>query len=205
IMEDQHPEPLIIPQNNDNMNPREEPQRRRPTKRKRGKPIVMDCGQTVIAASTYQSWLKNPSVLVSKRGGMNKLQKRHDIMSSTTIANLMEMPLSALKDGLFSIVNKNIYYPAPLLDLWIKSTKPPLDSPSVRISSRNPSEPSSTSLPGDHNNDFAGYGFEETDGRLDNLFNAPVEKARTQILDNGLRVPYATPHTSSGKFGVFHL
>ncbi|PNY09031.1 sister chromatid cohesion 1 protein 1-like [Trifolium pratense] len=203
IMEDQHPEPPIIPQNNDTMNAREEPQRRRPTKRKRGKLMVMDCGQTVITASTYQSWLKNPSALVSKRGGMNKLQRRHDMMSSTKRANPWEMPLSVLKDGLFSIVNKNIYYPAPLLDLSIESTQPPLDSPSVRISSQNPSEPSSTSLPGVHNNDFAGYGFEETDGRLDNLFNAPVEKARTQILDNGVRVPYATPQTSSGKFDGF--
>jgi hypothetical protein len=48
-------------------------------------------------------------------------------------------------------------------------------------------------------------GFEEIGGRQDDLFNAPVEKARTQILDNGLRVPYATPHSSSGKFGMFHL
>ncbi|GAU28829.1 hypothetical protein TSUD_21660 [Trifolium subterraneum] len=200
MIEDQHPEPPIIPQNNDNMNARKEPQRRGPTKRKRGKPIQLDCEQTVIAASTYQSWLKNPSALVSKRGGMKKLQRRHDIMSSTKIANLMEVPPGALKDDLFSIVNKNIDYTAPILDLWIESTQPPLDSPPVRISSQNPSEPSSTSLPGVHNNDFAGYGFEEIDGRLDNLFTAPVEKARTQILENGLRVPYATPHTSSGKF-----
>jgi cohesin complex subunit SCC1 len=42
----------------------------------------------------------------------------------------MEVPPHVLKKGLFSIVNKNIYYPAPLLDSWIKSTQPPLDSPS---------------------------------------------------------------------------
>jgi hypothetical protein len=41
----------------------------------------------------------------------------------------MEVPPHALKKGLFSIVNKNIYYPAPLLDSWIKSTQPPHDSP----------------------------------------------------------------------------
>ncbi|KAK2400840.1 sister chromatid cohesion 1 protein [Trifolium repens] len=201
MIEDQQPEPPIIPQNHGNMNAREEPQRRRPIKRKRGKPIEMDYEQTVIASSTYQSWLKDTSALVSKRGGMKK--KRHDIKSSTKIGNLMEVPPHVLKKGLFSIVNKNIYYPAPLLDSWIKSTQPPLDSPSVRISSQNPPEPSSSSLPGVHNNDFAGYGFEEIGGRLDDLFNAPVEKARTQIPDNGLRVPYATPHSSSGKYGGF--
>jgi hypothetical protein len=27
----------------------------------------------VIASSTYQSWLKDPSALVSKRGGMKKV------------------------------------------------------------------------------------------------------------------------------------
>jgi cohesin complex subunit SCC1 len=42
----------------------------------------------------------------------------------------VEVPPHVLKKGLFSIVNKNIYYPAPLLDSWIKSTQPPLDSPS---------------------------------------------------------------------------
>jgi hypothetical protein len=51
----------------------QEPQRRRPIKRKRGKPIEMDYEQTVIASSTYQSWLKDPSALVSKRGGMKKV------------------------------------------------------------------------------------------------------------------------------------
>lgn len=59
-----------------------------------------------------------------------QLRQRHDIMSSTKIANLMEAPPVALNGGLLSSVNKDIYYPAPLLDLWIKSTQPPHNSPS---------------------------------------------------------------------------
>ncbi|KAK2360631.1 SWI/SNF-related matrix-associated actin-dependent regulator of chromatin subfamily A protein [Trifolium repens] len=60
----------------------------------------MDREQTVIAATTYQSWLQDPSALVSKRGGMKKLQQRHDIMSSTKIANLMEVPPGCRNLGL---------------------------------------------------------------------------------------------------------
>ncbi|KAI5434035.1 sister chromatid cohesion 1 protein 1 [Lathyrus oleraceus] len=206
IIEDKHPEPPIIQQDNEyneNMNAREEPQRRGPNKRKRGKPIEMDEEQTTIPAPRYQNWLQNTSDLLSKRGGMKKLQQRHGIMSSTKIADIMEVPLVALNEGLFSSVKKDIYYPTPLLDLWIKATQPPHDSPSVRVTSHHPPEPSSTSPPGVHNNDFAGYGFEEFDGNLDNLFNATAEKVRTQILENGLRVPESTLHASSRKSDGF--
>jgi hypothetical protein len=42
----------------------------------------------------------------------------------------MEVPSGAIKNGLYSIVNKDIHYPTPLVDSWIKSTQPPHDSPS---------------------------------------------------------------------------
>ncbi|CAI8586336.1 unnamed protein product [Vicia faba] len=203
ITEDKHPEPPIIQQDDENMNAREEPPRRAPNKRKRGKPIEMDEEQTTIPAPRYQNWLQNTYDLVSKRGGMKKLQQRHGIMSSTKIANLMEVPLVALNEGLFSSVKKDIYYPTPLLDLWIKATQPPHDSPSARVTSHHPPEPSSISPPGVQNNDFTGYGFEEFDGKLDNLFNATAEKVRTQILENGLRVPESTLHASSRKSDGF--
>jgi hypothetical protein len=51
----------------------QESERRRPAKRRRVKPIQMDREQIVIAAPTYQSWLQDPSALVSKRGGMIKV------------------------------------------------------------------------------------------------------------------------------------
>lgn len=48
-------------------------------------------------------------------------------------------------------------------------------------------------------------GFEEFNGNLDNLFHATMEKVRMQILENGLRVPESTLHSSSRKSSVFHL
>jgi len=51
----------------------QEPQRRGPAKRKRGKPIQMDYEQTMIPGPNYQNWLKNPADLVSRRGGMEKV------------------------------------------------------------------------------------------------------------------------------------
>ncbi|XP_045831036.1 sister chromatid cohesion 1 protein 1 [Trifolium pratense] len=196
-VEDQHPEHPSSQQHNDNINAREEPQRRRAAKRKRVKSIEMDYKQTVIAAPTYQSWLQDPSALVSKRGRMEKLQQRHFIMSSTKIANLTEVPPGVIKDGLFSIVNKDIHYPTPAVDSWIKSTQPPHDSPSVSISPQHPPEPSSP--PGVHNNDSEGYVSEDLDNRLNNIIKASREMQVTQIPDNGLRVPDGTPHASSGK------
>ncbi|AES99472.2 sister chromatid cohesion 1 protein, putative [Medicago truncatula] len=157
----------------------QEPQRRGPAKRKRGKPIQMDYEQTMIPAPNYQNWLQNPADLVSRRGGM---EKRHDIMSSTKIANLMEVPPVALNGGLLSRVNKDIYYPAPLLDLWIKSTQPPHNSPSGLY-----------------------RGFEEFDGRLDNLFNAPREQVLPvdKELPENMPVHEDTPPVLSEKSDVF--
>jgi len=51
----------------------QEPQRRRPAKRKRGKPIQMDFEQTMIPSLNYQNWLQDPSDLVSRRGGIQKV------------------------------------------------------------------------------------------------------------------------------------
>ncbi|XP_024638994.1 sister chromatid cohesion 1 protein 1 [Medicago truncatula] len=190
IIEDQHPEHPVIQQSNDNMNAREEPQRRRPAKRKRGKPIQMDFEQTMIPSLNYQNWLQDPSDLVSRRGGIQKVQKRHDIMSSFKIVNLMEVPPVALYGGLLSTVNKDIYYPSSLLDLWIKSTQPPHDSPSVRISADHPPEPSSTSPPGVQNNEFTGHGSEEFgDGRLDNI----LYDSQGKLLPVGEELPENIP------------
>ncbi|GAU18126.1 hypothetical protein TSUD_248270 [Trifolium subterraneum] len=202
-VEDQQPEHPSNQQHNDSINARKEPQRRGPAKRRRVKSTEMDCEQTVIAAPTYQSWLQDPSALISERGGMKKLQRRHYIMLSMKIDNLMEVPTGAIKDDLFSIVNKDIHYPTPVVDAWIKSTQPPHDSPSVTISSRHPPEPSPTSSPGVHNNDFPIHGSEDLDDRLDNIINDSREKHVTQIPDNGLRVPDGTPHASSGKSDGF--
>lgn len=62
------------------------------------------------------------------------LQARDDILSKMKIANLMELPPAVLTDNLFIKGNEAIPYPAPLLELWRKSTQPLHDSPSSKSS-----------------------------------------------------------------------
>lgn len=57
-------------------------------------------------------------------------QARMGIMSTSKISNLMELPPTVLIDD---NGNREIYYPAPLLELWNKSTRPPHESPSGEI------------------------------------------------------------------------
>ncbi|KAJ1426337.1 Winged helix DNA-binding domain superfamily [Sesbania bispinosa] len=111
----------------------QERRRRGPTKRKRrqAEANAMDYEQTRIPVHMYQHWLQNASDIVSRRG---RKKKRTCIMSSTKIANLMKLPPVVLIGDLFTSENNDIYYPAPLLDLWIKSTQPPHDSPSGQFS-----------------------------------------------------------------------
>lgn len=66
---------------------------------------------------------------------MHIWQARRDIMSTMKVANLMDLPPTVLMDDLYTPENRQIYYPAPLLELWMKSTQPPHDSPSGKSSS----------------------------------------------------------------------
>ena len=52
------------------------------------------------------------------------------IMSTSKISNLMELPPTVLIDD---NGNREIYYPAPLLELWNNSILPPHESPSGEI------------------------------------------------------------------------
>ncbi|KAK7276417.1 hypothetical protein RIF29_17556 [Crotalaria pallida] len=207
IIEDQHPEHPVIQQSDEGMKARQEHGRRHPTKRKRGQPVAtaMDYEQTIIPVQIYQHWLQNTSDIVSRRGRKKQLT---NIMSSTKIANLMKLPPVVLIGDLYNNENREIYYPAPLLDLWTKSTQPPHDSPSdgkcraevtksqfyaARISAHHPPEPSFSSPPVVHNEDFMRFPFEDFDGGLGNpLWAPPAEKPRdkdehTEILMDGLR------------------
>ena len=58
------------------------------------------------------------------------LQGRANILSTLKIAKFMELPSTVLLDDMFVKGNQEIPYPAPLLDLWKKSTQPLHDSPS---------------------------------------------------------------------------
>ncbi|TKY56895.1 Sister chromatid cohesion 1 protein 1 [Spatholobus suberectus] len=203
-IQDHHPERPVIQQSNEGMTPRQEPRKRGPNKRKRGQPlaIVMDFEQTIIPNHIYQHWLQNSSDIVSRRG---RKKKQTNLMSSTKIANLMKLPPVVLIGDLFTRENNDVYYPKPILDLWIKCIQPPHDSPSERISAHHPPEPSFSSPPRVHNEDFMQFPFEDFDSRLD--YQAPpVEKQRKNILMDELtaslfRGPEATPQVSSVKAG----
>ncbi|ESW17186.1 hypothetical protein PHAVU_007G217900 [Phaseolus vulgaris] len=202
-----HPGQQHNQQPNEAMTPRQEPRRRRPNKRKRGEPlnIKMD-EQTIIPVHIYQDWLQNASDIVSRKG---RKKKQTNVLSSTKIANLMKLPPVALIGHSFTAENNNIYYPAPILDLWIKSIQPLHDSPSERISAHHPPEPSFSSPQGVHNGDFMQFPSEDFDPRLDHHQAPPVEKQRKNILmdeltANLLRGHESTPHVSSRKADSAH-
>ncbi|KAK7385785.1 hypothetical protein VNO78_31644 [Psophocarpus tetragonolobus] len=152
--QEHHPEQPAIQQPSERMIPRQEPRRRGPNKRKRRQPLAieMDYEQTIIPVHIYQHWLQNASDIISRKG---RKTKQADVMSSKKIANLMKLPPVVLIGDLFTAENNDIYYPTPILDLWIKSIQPPHDSPSERISAHHPPEPSFSSPPrGVQNEDF---------------------------------------------------
>lgn len=51
-------------------------------------------------------------------------------MSTLKIVNLMELPPVVLIGDLFTNGAREVYYPPPLLELWMKSIQPPHDSAS---------------------------------------------------------------------------
>ncbi|RYQ99999.1 hypothetical protein Ahy_B07g088049 [Arachis hypogaea] len=210
IHDQQHAGDTIIQQCDVGRGDRQERGRPGPTKRKRRQPVgtAMDYEQTIIPVHIYQHWLQNASDLVSKRG---RKRKRTDIMSSTKISNLMKLPPLVLIGDLFTSENRDVYYPAPILDLWNKSIQPPKHSPSGRTSASNPSVPSSSSPPGVLNEDFVGYAYEDLDNMPQNQ-PVSVEKQRVrqpktppdvQIvnLGNGVSAPEVTSMLPSGKSG----
>ncbi|PQQ17002.1 hypothetical protein Pyn_22983 [Prunus yedoensis var. nudiflora] len=69
-------------------------------------------------------------------------------MATVKIVNLMELPPIVLLGDLFTTGSRDILYPHPLLDPWMKSTRPPHASLSEQTSPPLPPEPSSSTPPG---------------------------------------------------------
>ncbi|KAF6152469.1 hypothetical protein GIB67_035537 [Kingdonia uniflora] len=97
--------------------------RRVPRKRKakRGtSQVIMDYEQMIIPGPTYQSWIQGASDLHIKP------------MSNMKITHLMELPPVGLTCRLSGYGSKEVYYPVPLINLWMKYSQlqPPYDSPS---------------------------------------------------------------------------
>ncbi|CDP13942.1 unnamed protein product [Coffea canephora] len=105
--------------------------------------MAMDCEQTIIPGHVYQSWLQNTSDITSRR----RKNSRSGAMSKRKIANITELPLTVLHDGLFTYGNREVHFPAPLLELWKKCTQPAHDSASGGTWTRQPPDPSSSSQP----------------------------------------------------------
>nr|XP_043625779.1 sister chromatid cohesion 1 protein 1-like [Erigeron canadensis] len=119
--------------------------KRPPRKRARRAPIpVMDCEQTIIPGSEYQSWLQDTSDIL--RSGRGRKRKHSGSMHSTTIARLMDLPPVTLVCGLIMNGKTDVYYPTPLLKQWMKC-KPVIDSPSADTPPPHPAASSSSPSP----------------------------------------------------------
>ncbi|KAI8006776.1 Sister chromatid cohesion 1 protein 1 [Camellia lanceoleosa] len=205
---DRHPEDQVNQQPNkqkEAIQPQQDHQSQGPTRRKARKPAAsaMDYEQTIIPGHIYQSWLQSTSDIVSRRGRKRKI---YDAMSTMEIGNLMELPPVALICGLSTTGNREIHYPAPLLELWMRSTIPTRDLPSGRKSPPQPPEPSSSSPPDRaHYTDPLGFPFEDFHNGLGSQsLGVSREKLRTNLKTNEIPTEVFIPGLSNnlGNNGV---
>ncbi|PSS32518.1 Sister chromatid cohesion 1 protein [Actinidia chinensis var. chinensis] len=227
---DQHPVDQVNQQSDEGKavsQPQQDHKKQGPPRRKARKPVAfaMDYEQTIIPGLIYQSWLQSTSDIVSRRGRKRKVcpfyAPRFNTMPTMKIKDLMDLPPTVLVCGLFATGNGEIHYPAPLLELWMRSTQPPHDSPSGRISGPQPPEPSSSS-PADrvHHNDPVGLPFEDFHSGLGsqslgvsieklrknlNVNELPneflMEELRSNLVNNGVREAEANVMVTPGNSG----
>ncbi|XP_057784649.1 sister chromatid cohesion 1 protein 1 isoform X2 [Salvia miltiorrhiza] len=110
---------------------------------KRPAGLAMDYDQTIITGHVYQYWLQDSSDIVRER----RRKRPKDALSLMKIGTVMEYPSVVLMEKLFTNGLSQVHYPAPLLEMWIRSIQPPHDSPSGGASRPQPPEPSSSSPP----------------------------------------------------------
>ncbi|KAL6977504.1 hypothetical protein U1Q18_026303, partial [Sarracenia purpurea var. burkii] len=189
---DQHPEDPVNQQSDEGkaFSQTQLDQQKKARKRAR-KPatFAMDYDQTIIPGHMYQSWLQSSSDIVTRRV---RKRKHLDPMSTMKIGNLMELPPIVLICGL-ATGNGEIHYPEPLLELWMRSTQPPFDSISGRISPPPPPEPSSSS-PADRAqyNDPMPFLFEDFHGGFGSQpLGQSVEKLMPDLDTN--KIPNEVP------------
>ncbi|CAK9323879.1 unnamed protein product [Citrullus colocynthis] len=156
----------------------------RKRKTKRTAASLMDNEQTIIPGHIYQCWLKDVSDLISRRG--RKRKQRTAAMSTMKIATLMDLPPVVLSERLFTDGSREVYYPAPLLELWMRSIRQPPDSPSERNSTPLPPEPSLSSLPERVNfSDHMDFSFKgHHSGVGSQSFGASMEKLMTRRVND---------------------
>ncbi|KAL0299314.1 UNVERIFIED_CONTAM: hypothetical protein Sradi_6591200 [Sesamum radiatum] len=113
------------------------------------------------------------------------LQLPTDALSTMKIATLMDLPSVVLVEKLVMSGNRQVHYPAALLEMWMRSTQPPHDSPSGRSSHPQPPEPSSSSPPERmHFMEPMGDPFEDFHSRIGSQsMGISIEKQRANAHD----------------------
>ncbi|GKV28257.1 hypothetical protein SLEP1_g37336 [Rubroshorea leprosula] len=190
-VQDQHPEREGNQQSDERAEAKqhEHEQTPRQVKRITRRPAVfMDNQQTIIPGHTYRSWFENVSDISSRRG--RKRKACTNIMSRMKIAKLMDLPAVVLMDDMFSNGIQEIHYPAPLMELWIRSTQPLHGSPSARTLGAAAPEPSSMSPPdGLNSHDTMRYPFDDFhNGFGSPSMDVPMEKIRTGLVNDAVEI-----------------
>uniref|UniRef100_A0A0E0A392 Rad21/Rec8-like protein N-terminal domain-containing protein n=1 Tax=Oryza glumipatula TaxID=40148 RepID=A0A0E0A392_9ORYZ len=95
-------------------------------KRRKDDEVMMDNDQIMIPGNVYQTWLKDPSSLITKR---HRINSKVNLIRSIKIRDLMDLPLVSLISSLEKSPLE-FYYPKELVQLWkecteIKSPKAP--------------------------------------------------------------------------------
>ncbi|KMS99335.1 hypothetical protein BVRB_2g045640 [Beta vulgaris subsp. vulgaris] len=163
-------------------------QKRKPARKKsREAPCIMDNEQTMIPSNLYQTWLQDSVDIRVKRP---KITEHAKAKSAVKLAKLVDLPPVALSCGLFGR-NHEVYYPKPLLNLWITSMQPLQDSPSGsgRTNSPHPPEPSSSSPPhGQYYQDPPEMPMGDVGNRVKSNRIASQEKLRSNVA-TGTEIP----------------
>uniref|UniRef100_A0A0E0DUV9 Rad21/Rec8-like protein N-terminal domain-containing protein n=1 Tax=Oryza meridionalis TaxID=40149 RepID=A0A0E0DUV9_9ORYZ len=95
-------------------------------KRRKDDEVMMDNDQIMIPGNVYQTWLKDPSSLITKR---HRINSKVNLIRSIKIRDLMDLPLVSLISSLEKSPLE-FYYPKQLMQLWkecteVKSPKAP--------------------------------------------------------------------------------
>ncbi|KAH6802272.1 hypothetical protein C2S51_033718 [Perilla frutescens var. frutescens] len=143
---------------------------------------AMDYDQTIITGQMYQSWLQNSSDIIRERN----TKRPRDALSMMKLGTVMDLPSVVLVEKLFTNEKIQVHYPAPLLEMWIRSIQPPHDSPSGGASHPLPPEPSLSSPPERmHFAEPARDPFEDFHGGADSLSTRiSIEKQRANAPNN---------------------
>ncbi|XP_057980091.1 sister chromatid cohesion 1 protein 1 [Malania oleifera] len=210
-MQNQPPDLQVNQQSDEHLNaaqaPRDEERQELIRRRvRRRAAFLMDYEQTVIPGLLYQSWLRDTSDIVSRRG---RKRKSMNFMSTMKIANLMELPPVGLISGLLADGNREIYYPTPLLEQWMRSTKPVVDSHSGQSSLIETLEIHLTKLYLHFEDFHGGAGLRSTSiekQRANLEYNeipaeSLVEELKTNLLNTGVGVTEANVMVTPGNSG----